>query len=66
MFNAMNLAARCGHGCGRPIGGAKVARVGGIAARPNSNYDDHIGTAKPNNNNGYNDRDVDATARATQ
>ena len=37
MYNSMNLVARRGHGCARPVGGARVvaniAAVGGIAVR---------------------------------
>ena len=39
MYNSMNLVARRGHGCARPVGGARVvanmAGVGGVAARDN-------------------------------
>ena len=39
MYNSMNLVARRGHGCARPVGGtrvvADVAGVGGVVARNN-------------------------------
>ena len=39
MYNSMNLVARRGHGCARPVGGARVvangAGVGGVVARNN-------------------------------
>ena len=39
MYNSMNLVARRGHGCARPVGGARVVAdvvgVGGVVARNN-------------------------------
>ena len=59
MFNTMNLVARRGRGCARPVGGARVganaARVGTSEARVN----DTNGAARVTSANHYDDATIE-------